>query len=166
MPQREMSTEKNILEILELMRRDDSIDAPAGSIRWASNLFRTLTNDKPSLVKRLVAALQMEIAPNKPAFGERSASASQVRQLLFKAGDNAIDLRIEPHQKGSSIRGQVLGEGFAGAKVRLFSDDRSNDTSANEMSEFSFDNVPAGEYELVIRGGELEINLKSIEIES
>lgn len=165
-PLGEMSTEKNILNILELMSRDDSVDAPADSIRWASNLFRQRAADpKPSLVKRLVASLQMEIAPNKPAFGERSASPSQVRQMLFRAGDNAIDIRVEPQARGFGIRGQILGEGFDGATVTLFSDGRKFEAALSETSEFAFDGVPADSYELTILGEGLEISLKAITIE-
>ena len=160
-----MSTEGNILEIIELMRRDDSVDAPAGSIQWASNLFRQrASKPKSSLIKRLVAALEMEIKPNQQAFGERSASTSQVRQMLFRAGDNAVDLRIEPQHKGFGIRGQVLGEGFAEASVRLFDDARSFEAKVNAISEFAFESVPAGEYELAIRGTEFEISLKAVKI--
>src|SRR5689334_9706084 len=110
-----MSTEKNLQNIINLMERDDSIDAPADSIRWASNLFRTRAAEpKASLIQKLVAVFQMEIAPNRPAFGERSASASTARQVLYRAGDNAIDLRIEAAKTGFTVRGQILGEELAG----------------------------------------------------
>ena len=160
-----MSTEKNILQIIELIRRDDSIDAPSDSIRWASNLFRTrATQPRSNLLQKIAAVLQVEIAPNKPVLGERSASVSQVRQMLFRAGDNAIDLRIEPQQKAFGIRGQILGEGFAGATVRIFNDSRSFETSANEMSEFAFDAVPPAEYQMSIQGEHYEVTLKSIDV--
>ena len=161
-----MSTEKNLKHIVDLMQRDDSIDAPADSIRWASNLFKTRAAEpKKTFVQKLTAVLMMEIAPDRPAFGERSASASHVRQLAFRAGDNAIDLRIEPGEKTFSIRGQVLGDGFAEAAVRLFNDTRHLETRANELSEFSIDAIMPGEYELLIHGEGLEISLKSIDIE-
>ena len=161
-----MSTEKNIQNIITLMQRDDSVDAPADSIKWASNLFRTrVAQPKRSLIRKLAAVLQMEIAPNKAAFGERSASASQVRQMLFRADDNAIDLRIEPVNNSFSVRGQILGEGFAGADVTLSDDTNEFHHKASEISEFSFENVRAGQYELVIRGNAVEISLKAIEIE-
>ena len=160
-----MSTETNIQNILELMRRDDSVDAPGDSIRWASNLFRTRAAEpKASFVKRLVAVFQMEIAPNKPAFGERSASASATRQILYKAEDNAVDVRIEKAKKGLTVRGQILGDGFENASVRLFDDRRSFDATANESSEFRFDSVPVGRYELTIHGNGVEITLKAIDI--
>ena len=148
------------------MERDDSVDAPKDSIRWASNLFRTrATAAKPSLVKKIAAILQMEIAPNQPAFGERSASTTKVRQMLFRADDNAVDLRIEPSKKGFTIRGQVLGAGFSGAAVTLTDDVKRHEATASETSEFQFDNVAAGRYGLIIRGDEIEISLKAIDIE-
>ena len=160
-----MSTETNLLNIIELMRRDDSIDAPADSIRWASNLFRSRgVEPKASFVKRLVAVFQMEIAPNQPAFGERSTSTSIARQILYRADENAVDLRIEKAVKGVNIRGQVLGEGFGNSSIRLSDDTRSLEATANDSSEFRFDNVPAGRYELTISGDGVEITLKAIDI--
>ena len=145
------------------MQRDDSVDAPADSIRWANNLFRTRAAEpKSSFIKKLVAVLQMEIAPDKPAFGERSASTSSVRQVLYRADENAVDLRIEKVKKGFTIRGQVLGEGFAGAKAMLSDDVRTFETTANESSEFRFDNVPPGSYQLTVRGSQVEIELKGV----
>ena len=161
-----MSTEKKLQQIIDLMQRDDSVDAPADSIRWASNLYRTrATEPKKSFVQKIAAVLQMEITPNKPAFGERSASTSQVRQMLFKAADNAVDIRIEPKGKVFSVRGQILGEGLSGASVRLFNDARGLDTAANEIGEFEFENVKPGEYELVVTGESVEITLKTLGIE-
>jgi len=148
------------------MRRDDSVDAPPDSIRWASNLFRArATQPKQSLVKKIAAVLQMEISPRKPAFGERSASTTKVRQMLFRADDNAIDLRIEPSKKGFTLRGQILGTGFSDAVVTLSDDIRPRETRTSGASEFQLDNVAAGRYELVIRGESLEISLKAIDIE-
>jgi hypothetical protein len=120
---------------------------------------------KPSLIKKLVAVIEMQIAPNKAAFGERSASTSQVKQMLFRADGNAIDLRIEPAKNTFTVRGQILGEGFAAARITLSDDTRTFTGSASEMSEFKIDGVPAGRYELVIHGSEIEISLKAIDID-
>ena len=148
------------------MRRDESVDAPADSIKWASNLFRTrATQPKQSIVKRLSAILQMDLAPNKAAFGERSATASQVRQMLFRADESAVDLRIEPAKKGFSVHGQILGEGFAAVTVILSDDTNTFRTITSGTSEFRFDNVPAGRYELLIQSEAIEISLKAIDIE-
>jgi hypothetical protein len=106
----------------------------------------------------------MEIAPNRPAFGERSASTSTTRQILYRAESNAVDIRIEKAKKGLNIRGQVLGEGFDKASTRLSDDFRTFEAVANESSEFRFDNIPAGRYELTIGGEGVEITLKAIDI--
>lgn len=166
MPTTTMSTEKKLQNLIDLMQRDDSVDAPAASVRWASNLFRTrAASRQPSLLKKLAAVLQMEIAPNKPAFGERSAVSSQVRQMLFRADENAIDLRIEPANKGFDLRGQMLGESFAAATIALSGDTHAAESAISETGEFRFENVPSGRYELVIRGERVEISLKPIDIE-
>ncbi len=147
------------------MRRDDSADAPADSRRWASNMFRTrAVEPKASFVKKLAAVFQMEISQNQPAFGERSASTSAARQMLYRADDHAVDIRIEKSKRGFTVRGQVLGDGFANAKAQLFDDDHSFETTASETSEFRFDSVPAGRYELTIQSPEVAITLKSIDI--
>jgi hypothetical protein len=157
--------ETNPQNILTLMQRDDSVDAPAESLKWVSNLFRTrAAQPKPSLIKKLAAVFQMEIAPNKRAFGERSSTAAAVRQILYRADEHAIDIRIEAGKKGFSVRGQVLGNNFANASVRLFEDDRNFQTTASEASEFKFDSVPAGRYDLTIRGDDVEITLKALDI--
>ncbi len=161
-----MSTEKKLQNIIDLMRRDDSVDAPPDSIKWASNLFRTRAKQpKQSIVKKLAAVLQMDLAPNRAAFGERSATASQVRQMLFRADENAIDLRIEPVKKGFGVHGQILGEGFAAVTVELSDDTNTFRTRTSETSEFRFDDVRAGRYELLIQSEAVEINLKAIDIE-
>jgi hypothetical protein len=160
-----MIRETNPQNIVDLMLRDDSVDAPADSIRWASNLFRTrAAQTKPSLIRKLAAVFQMEIAPNKPAFGERSSSVAAVRQILYRADEHAIDIRIEGAKKGFSVRGQILGNNFANASVKLSDDARTFETTASEASEFRFDAVPAGRYDLTIHGEDVEITLKAVEI--
>lgn len=160
-----MTRETNPQHILNLMQRDDSVDAPADSLKWATNLFRTRSVAvKPSLIRKLAAVFQMEIAPNKPAFGERSSSTRAVRQILYRADEHAIDIRIEAAKKGYSVRGQVLGNNFAKASLRLFDDGRNFETTASDTSEFRFEAVPAGKYDLTIQGDEVEITLKAVDI--
>ncbi len=106
----------------------------------------------------------MEIAPNKPAYGERSASTSTVRQILYSAGDNAIDIRIEKDKKGFTVRGQILGGGFAEATVRIAADNNTFEITVDEAGEFRLDNIPAGSYEITIHNAEVEITLKAFDI--
>jgi len=143
------------------MQTDDSVNAPADSVKWAKNIFRTRAAEpKKSLVQKVLAVLQMDLSGAQPVFGERSASASQTRQMLFQAGDNSIDLRISKSEKGSFVRGQILGEGFAGGIARL----GDFQAEANELSEFKFTEIPNGRYDLVLQANEREITIAGLEL--
>lgn len=159
------SKEERIEEIVRLMRRDDSVDAPVDSIKWAKNLYRTRAADqRPSLVKRLVASLQMDLAPGKAAFGERSAASGTARQMLFNAGENAVDLRVTAKGKFLDLRGQVLGQGFAGGHVAVVGGDIKLETAIDETGEFRLEKVAKGFYELKLTSAEREIVIESLEL--
>ena len=148
--------------ILQLMREDTATDAPADALKFAKDVFRTrVTRKEPSAIRRFVAALSMELAPNKPAFGERSGSASAARQLLFEAGDAAIDLRIERIGKSFSIRGQVLGIDLTGGTAVLSNDGGSFDESITD-GQFHFRSLPDGEYWLTLGNESEEIVINAI----
>jgi hypothetical protein len=150
-----------IEEIMRLMRRDDSVDAPQNAIQWSKNIFRTrAVEPKKSFVHKILAVLQMDLAPNQVAFGERSVSAAQERQMLFEAGENAFDLRIKKTEKGFTVRGQILGENSASAAVKL----GDSETKTDELGEFSFSRISEGEYDLTVRIGDSEITIEKLEI--
>ena len=147
------------------MQADKSFDAPTDAVRWSKNIFRTRTIEpKKSIVERVLAVLQMDLSPNRAAFGERSASASQARQMLFQAGDASIDLRIKPNEKGLNVQGQILGADFADCLVRIFNNTDSFENRANELSEFNFAEVPSGTYNLSLRSGSKEIVIENLEL--
>ncbi len=156
------NSEKQFLEeIVSLMQRDESVDAPQDAVKWSKNLFRTRAAEpKKSFVQKILAVLQVDLAPNKAAFGERSAAAAQERQMLFEAGANGVDLRIKETEKGFVVKGQILGENFAKCTVKL----GDAETKANDLSEFSFAGVPAGKYDLTLNSGEAEITIENLEI--
>ena len=156
------NSEKQILEeIITLMQRDESVDAPQDAIRWSKNLFRTRTaQPAKTFVQRILAVLQMDLSPNQAAFGERSAGTAEARQMLFEAGENKIDLRIKEVEKGFDLKGQILGEGFANSTVKL----GDFETKTNQLSEFSFSEIPVGRYDLTVNSGETEIAIENLEI--
>jgi len=148
-------------EIISLMRRDDSVDAPQDAVKWSKNIFRArAVEPKKSLVQKVLAVLQMDLSPNKAAFGERSAGVGQERQMLFSAGENGIDLRIKEDDKGFIVRGQILGEGFAGASIKF----GEMEANIDETGEFSFADVPTGKYDMTLKTGETEITIENLEI--
>ena len=157
------SNEDFLNKIVHLMQTDRSEDAPKDAVKWAKNIFRArVAEQKKSFAQKVLAVLQMDLSPDKAAFGERSASASQVRQMLFGAGDNSVDLRITKTEKGAlNIHGQILGEGFANSTVKLggFS------TEANELSEFKFTEISAGNYDLTFQTNDTEIVIENLNLD-
>lgn len=153
-------------KIVHLMETDDSANAPEDSIAWTKNLFLSRAAEpKKSIVQKVLAVLQMDLSPDKAAFGERSASsASDVRQMLFGAGDYQIDLRIVQANKGFTVAGQILGEDFAGAEIAFFSGGKNFSAKTNELGEFRFENISKDKYTLSLTFKDKEIIIESIEI--
>ena len=155
--------EKRLDEIIRLMGSDDSVDAPTDSITWAKNLYRT-HEAHPSLITRIVASLQMNLSPGKAAFGERSGSTATARQMLYNAGEHAIELRITVENSHAQIQGQVLGEGFTGAELILANRNIERKITLGEMSEFNIPDVPRDYYTLTLRSNEKEIVIEDVDI--
>ncbi len=154
------NNDRIINKIIRLMETDESVDAPPDAIRWSKNIFLTrAAAPKKSIVQKILAVLQMDLSPNKATFGERSASASSVRQMLFQAGEISVDLRIKQADKGFSLHGQILGEGFENCIIKL----GEYKTTANEIGEFKFAEVSARKYDLSLQSGEKEIVIENLE---
>ncbi|MFT3743500.1 MAG: hypothetical protein QM785_04315 [Pyrinomonadaceae bacterium] len=152
------SSEEKLEHIIKRMQADTSIDAPSDALRYAKNLFRSVAiAPQPSLLKRIIAVLSVDLAPNQAAFGERSGAEGQPRQVLFDADEYAIDMRIKPAADGFSLRGQVLGYGFENGVVELTATDGSVIDKLDEFSEFTLKNIKPGEYSMIVRGTATEI---------
>ncbi len=158
------TNDKKLEKIIRLMQADDSVDAPEDAVKWAKNLFAARAADtKHSLGRRIMAVLQAEIGPGRAAFGERSASATAARQMLWEADGIAIDMRIKPAGGAFEIRGQLLGGEFSGKAVRLSGDAGEFTETVSELGEFAFSGVRAGVYGLTISGPD-EIVIDNIDI--
>jgi hypothetical protein len=156
------NSDENIKQIINLMQLDDSVDAPKDAIKWSKNIFRSrVVEPKKSIIEQVLAVLKVDLSPNQTVSGERSASASPTRQMLFEADDSSIDLRISATDKGFTIKGQILGEGFEDATVKI----GELETKTNDLSEFEFSHVASGNYDLSIKTDHQEIVLKAIEID-
>lgn len=151
-----------ISKIIRLMGTDTSVDAPQGAISWSKNIFLTrASKPEKSLTQKVLAVLQIDLSPTKAAFGERSASASKARQMLFQAGDANIDLRVKQEENGFSLHGQILGEDFADGVIKL----GDFETSANEVSEFKFVKIPKGKYNLYLQKDDKEIVIEGLQFD-
>ena len=158
-----MSAEKKIEMIKSLMERDESVDALEDSIRWAKNLFRSRPKER-STVRKILAALQMSIEPGKPAFGERSAGGAETRQMLFEAGDHAVDVRITRSARRFLVRGQVVGDDVAECSVTFFNERTVREARGDEFGEFQFENVQPGTYRVSVGLSDAEIFIENLEI--
>ena len=157
------SLEQKLEQIISRMQADSSIDPPAAAVKYVSNLFRARpVEPELSIVQRIFAVLKVDLAPNRAAFGERSTAGGTARQMLFDTGDSAVDLRIMANEATFDIRGQILGDGFAGADVVIAGDDVSIAADVDEESGFRFAAVPAGKYSLTINSLGREIVIQEL----
>lgn len=157
-------SDETVEKIIDLMSRDASHDAPPDAVRWSKNLFRARTAaPKKSLAQKIKAVLQMDLSPNAAVFGERSAGAA-ARQMLFQAGESAIDLRVTKNGDAFSLHGQILGEGFADCAVKLAGDSGAFEARANALSEFTFAEIPRGTYDLTVQSDAAEILVESVDL--
>lgn len=158
-------SDKFLRHIVERMQQDDSVDAPADSVKWAKNLFLSRAEQpQRSVVQHLKALLKFDLAPGKAAFGERSASSAAARQMLFEAGEFTVDLRISGSGKGREVRGQIFGPELSGGRVELSAAGITRKTEVGEMGEFVFRSVSIGEYSLTLTFGETAIGIEGLTI--
>lgn len=151
-------------QTITLMRTDKAEDAPRHAVASALNLFRTRTAvaSEPSLVQRVLAALSFDSTQLTPAYGVRSGQAT-ARQLLYSAGENDIDLRVQSSGEAWVVSGQVLGE-CAGGNIRLEGTAAQVEAGLNELCEFTLPAVPAGSYTLRLRLNEVEVEVPELRL--
>lgn len=156
--------------VTQLMRVDDSTDAPRDVLFNTVGMFRTLraTEKAPSLVRRILATLNFDSGSQMLAFGVRSGQAAPARQLLFSAGDVSVDLRLARGGEGWTISGQVLGPCDGGGRVELMLADATEATTGaelNDLCEFVLlPPVKAGVYTLRLRLDETEVEIPELDL--
>lgn len=151
--------------LTQMMRTDDSVDAPRDLLAGALNLFRARPT-REGFLRRVVAALSFDSGALRPAFGVRSGQSTSSRQLLFSAGDVDVDLRLAPGEEGWAVSGQVLGECAGGwAELGGAEDEgRAARAELNELCEFALPAVPAGSYTLRLRLDDLLVEIPDLNL--
>jgi len=152
--------------LIGLMRADTSEDAPTSVIDRAVRLFRSRTKPKSAssdFRNRISAVLHFDSIGLAPAFGVRSGKPG-ARQLLFHAGLDEIDLRIEPAGEAWLLSGQVLGESNAGGIAVLQGAEGTSEAALNELSEFTLPAVPKGVYTLILNLTNVEVEIEELKI--
>lgn len=153
-------------QLVQLMRTDTAGDAPRDVKAQAVALFRTrAASAKPSVVRRVLAALNFDSAQSQPAYGLRSGQP-QARQFLYSAGENDLDLRVKPSGESWVVSGQVLGLKCAGGQVRLEGAAGQAAVEMNELCEFTLPPVPAGRYTLQVRLTDVEVEVPDLDLKA
>jgi len=147
------------------LQTDASFEPPAEVVQWSLELFQPLLQPPTGRkLRRLIAALVFDTYEQRLQPGIRGV-ATAPRQLLFRAGDVDIDVKIESMEKNDRITmvGQVLSASeklFDGAPVKLESHGVVQyQTVTNQVGEFSFDEVPKDTYHLSLDLPEGQITL-------
>jgi hypothetical protein len=156
-------TAKKLGHVASVMRTDDLEDAPAHALQRAFSIMpRRVIEEKPSVLHKVLAALSFDSAFSQSAYGLRSG-ATAARQIIFKAGEMDIDLRITPSENNWTIMGQILGE-CSGGRVELKTENESFETTLNELCEFKLGPIAAGTYTMYLISSDTEIKIPEINI--
>jgi anti-sigma factor ChrR (cupin superfamily) len=154
------------LQNLVSQLREDSVNEPPSNlVQWGIDLFQPVM--QPSAggrIRKIIAALVFDTFEQPALAGLRRVGAPP-RQLLFRAGDVDVDVKIESMEANDRITlvGQVLSNGakfFDNTPVKLESHGIVRyKTRTNLVGEFSFDEVPKDTYHLSVYLPEGQITL-------
>jgi hypothetical protein len=151
--------------VIELVRTDDSQDAPSHVLNRAYRLLRThrLTSSDSRARRRVVATLRLDSAWQPFAAGLR-AGRSNARQFLYDIGDDKdLEVRVEPSNAGWTVAGQILGACTPGEVVVEGAADHVA-AELNDICEFSLPPLPAGVYSLILRLEDVEVEVPRLEL--
>lgn len=146
------------------MRQDMSFEPPADVVQWGINLFQPVMQPAAGGLRKIIASLIFDTFDQPILAGMRRVGAPP-RQLLFRAGDVDVDVKIEAMEANDRITlvGQVLSSAtkfFDNTPVKLESHGIVRyRTKTNVVGEFSFDEVPKDTYHLSVELPEGQITL-------
>lgn len=152
--------------LMNRLKEDASFEPPAELVDWGIELFQPMIvpAGKVSGLRKYIASLVFDTYDQPLLAGIRRVGAPP-RQLLFRAGDVDVDVKIESMEANDRITlvGQVLSNTdkfFDNTPVKLESHGIVRyRTRTNVVGEFSFDEVPKDTYHLSVDLPEGQITL-------
>jgi len=152
--------------LIHRLKSDASFEPPADLVQWGINLFQPVMRPQGqgSSLHKYIASLVFDTYDQPMPAGIRRVGAPP-RQLLFRAGDVDVDVKIESMEANDRITlvGQVLSNTdkfFDNTPVKLESHGIVRyRTRTNVVGEFSFDEVPKDTYHLSVDLPEGQITL-------
>jgi hypothetical protein len=127
----------------------------------------------PGLFQRWLATLTFDSRAQAATAGLRSvADEGPQRQLIYATEAAEIALSIQPTlpDKNFTVTGQIFPVGDTSAhafSIQLLRDAQEVGlATADELGEFTFANLPAGEYEMVASAGQYEVIIPSLRLQA
>lgn len=131
------------------------------------------TRQPPGLFQRLLAMLTFDTRMQPVSAGLRSvADDTEQRQLIYTSESAEIAVTIQPTlpDKNFTVAGQIFpvkdtpADAFS---IQLLKDSQEMGlVAADELGEFTFTNLPAGEYSMIVSAGEYEIVISSLHLQA
>lgn len=147
------------------LEQDSRYEPPADLVQWGINLFQPMLQPQAGgRLRKIIASLVFDTYDQPMLAGVRRVGAPP-RQLLYRAGDIDVDVKIESMDANDriSLAGQVLSNTakfFDNTAVKLESHGLIRfKTKTNFVGEFSFDEVPKDTYHLSVDLPEGQITL-------
>lgn len=146
-----------------LMKSDKAENAPRDVLQRAIAVFPPL-NEKPSLVRRVMAILSFDSLNQPAAFATRSGQ-SAARQLIYSIDNGDIDLHISNEDNNNwVVTGQLLGKTCGNGSVEIVGESIVYSSALSESCEFKLPAVPSGKYCLRLRLSDLEVEVPRLEL--
>jgi hypothetical protein len=136
---------------------------------------RAEAQQPPGLFRRWLATLIFDSRPN---FGQlamaglRSAATEGLqRQLIYttEVAEIALNIHPQPREQRLSVTGQVFPTTDTPAdafSIQLLRDaSEASLASTDDLGEFAFNALPAGEYELIVSAGQFEVVIPAIQLQ-
>ena len=155
---------EELQSLVSRLREDASFEPPAELVQWGINLFQPVIRPETGGLPKFIASLVFDTY-DQPMFAGMRRVGTPPRQLLFRAGEVDIDVKIEAMEANDRITlvGQVLSSAtkfFDNTPVKLESHGMVRyRTQTNVVGEFSFDEVPKDTYHLSVDLPEGQITL-------
>jgi hypothetical protein len=150
--------------LISQLQNDSAFEPPAEVVKWGVDLFQPVMQPQVGGLRRFIASLVFDTFDQPMTAGVRRVGAPP-RQLLFRAGDVDVDVKIKSMEANDRITlvGQVLSSAtkfFDNTPVKLESHGIVRyRTRTNVVGEFSFDEVPKDTYHLSVDLPEGQITL-------
>ena len=149
--------------VIELMRTNDIEEPPPRVATHIMHSFRSRSAPVLSpLRQRIIAALRFDSAQLPLPLGMRSGPIAE-RQVVFSAEELNLDLRITPAGSLWMVSGQALVSGRRG-QVELRSPSGTLQAELSDVSEFVLPPVPPGDYTLILRLADVEVEVAGLKI--